>query len=41
MLDCRFSLEARATNVEEKITKYFLKVFEVLKDADGYVLIYV
>ena len=40
MLGCRFSLEARATNVEEKITKYSLKVFEVLEDADGYVLIY-
>ena len=38
MLDCRFSFEAYAKNVREKVTKFSLETTEVLLDADGHVL---
>ena len=38
MLGCRFSFEAYAKNVREKVTKFSLETTEVLLDADGHVL---
>ena len=36
MLDCRFSIEAYAKNVTEKVTKCFLKTAGILLGADGH-----
>ena len=38
MLGCRFSFEAYAKDVREKMTKCSLKTTEVLLDADGHML---
>ena len=37
-LGCRFSFEAYAKDVREKMTKCSLKTTEVLLDADGHML---
>ena len=41
MLFCIFSFEAYAKDVREKATKRYLKITEVLLNADGHVLPYV
>ena len=38
MLGCRFSFDAYAKNVREKLTNCSFKITEVLLDLDGHVL---